>query len=266
MLRLAFLSVLMALALPAQAQLFGQGPPASVTSPTADGRTHGVPASVVSPNPPPFLPGRSPLVVSSRTLRPFGTAHHRHIFIPVPLFYPVYASGYDPGLSIADPSVQAADPPSAPTAAPSQSAETSDSGVASSEDALRQAYIQGVRDALSQQPPDSRYGQHYMDSRENASRGSAPASGETASRESLHPKPQSKPAAVTEPDLAADDSPATVFIFKDGHQFETRNYAIMGQTLYDFSATSLKKVQLSDLDAAATVKANDDRGITVKLQ
>ena len=55
------------------------------------------------------------------------------------------------------------------------------------------------------------------------------------------------------------------FIFKDGHQIETRNFAIMGETLYDFSGSVLKKVQLTDLDKNATVKANDDRGITVKL-
>jgi hypothetical protein len=247
MLRLAFLSALLALTLPAQAQLFSQGPPASATSPTPDGRTHGVPASVVSPNPPPFVPGRQPVVIiSGKPFRPFGTPHRRPIFVPVPLFYPVYGGyGYDPSASVADPSVQALDPP----AASGQSADSTDNAAASSEEALRQAYIQGVRDALAQQQPDSRYGQHYLDSRESVSR----------------PKPQ---AAEKKPDPApkADDSPATVFIFKDGHQLETRNYAIMGQTLYDFSTSNLKKVELGDLDAAATVKANDDRGIAVKLQ
>ena len=62
-----------------------------------------------------------------------------------------------------------------------------------------------------------------------------------------------------------NNSPKTVFIFKDGHQIETRNFAIVGQTLYDFSDSGLKKVQLSEMDKDATVKANDDRGIQVKL-
>lgn len=250
MLRLALFPVLVALALPAQAQLFSQGPPASATSPTPDGRTHGVPASVVSPNPPPFVPGRQPVViVSGKPLRPFGTPRRRPIFIPVPVFYPVYGSGYDSAGSIADPSVQAADP--AP--ASGQSTESTDSAVASGEDALRQAYIQGVHDALAQQQPDTRYGQHYLDARENVAHASA----------------QPKSVAIDkkpDPSPVTDDTPATVFIFKDGHQLETRNYAIMGQTLYDFSASSLKKVELIDLDTAATVKANDDRGIAVKLQ
>jgi hypothetical protein len=39
----------------------------------------------------------------------------------------------------------------------------------------------------------------------------------------------------------------------------------MGQTLYDISSGVVKKVQLTDLDTAATIKANDDRGIVVKL-
>jgi hypothetical protein len=251
MLRLAFFPVVVALALPAQAQLFSQGPPASATSPTPDGRTHGVPASVVSPNPPPFVPGRQPVViVSGKPLRPFGTPRRRPIFIPVPVFYPVYGTGYDNSGSIADPSVQAADPP---PAASGQSTESSDSAAAGSEDALRQAYIQGIRDALAQQQPDSRYGQHYLDARENVPHASA-----QPKNVAIDKKP--------DPGPAIDDTPATVFIFKDGHQLETRNYAIMGQTLYDFSTSGLKKVELTDLDTAATVKANDDRGIAVKLQ
>ena len=62
-----------------------------------------------------------------------------------------------------------------------------------------------------------------------------------------------------------DKSPATVFIFKDGHQMETKNYAIMGGTLFDFSGKTLKKIQIDELDSAATLKANDDRGTVMKL-
>jgi hypothetical protein len=139
-----------------------------------------------------------------------------------------------------------ADPPVAQSVDPSPAqGAAGDSDVAGSEDALRHAYMQGARDAMAQQA-DSRYGQHYLDARESASA-----------------KP---PVAASQPDPQPDDSPATVFIFKDGHQVETRNFAIMGNTLFDFSKKSLTKLELTDLDAAATVKANDDRGITVKLQ
>jgi len=52
----------------------------------------------------------------------------------------------------------------------------------------------------------------------------------------------------------------TVLVFRDGHQQEVSNYAIMGQTVYVFDKR-IQKIALSDLDVSATVKANDDRGI-----
>ncbi|HEY6272116.1 MAG TPA: hypothetical protein VIX19_08995 [Terriglobales bacterium] len=233
----------------AQAQLFSGAPPASATSPTADGRTHGAPASVLSPKVPPFVPGHGPGFVNPVPFRPFGTGRHRDVFIPVPLFYPIYNPGLDSAYpSAADPSVPEANDPA-----------TADSAgnVGDSEDALRQAYLQGVRDAISQQA-SSRYGQHYMDSRESLrAKGSSP-SGDSAT-------PSSASAPKADPQPVADDTPLTVFIFKNGRQIETRNYAIMGQTLYDFSSPNLRKVQLTDLDKAATAKANDDRGVIVKL-
>ncbi len=157
--------------------------------------------------------------------------------------------------------MQATDP--APTQTAGSDSAAAGSGSNSSEDALRAAYIQGMRDALAQQQADSRYGQHYLDSRESAR--AKPQATQPAESKSADSKPLADK-LVAKPKAEVDDTPATVFIFKDGHQLETRNFAIMGKTLYDFSSSTLKKVQLSDLDAAATVKANDDRGITVKLQ
>ena len=59
--------------------------------------------------------------------------------------------------------------------------------------------------------------------------------------------------------------PSTLLIFKDGHQQEISNYAIVGSTLYDLSDGRSKKVQLADLDLRATVKENDDRGVEFQL-
>jgi hypothetical protein len=59
--------------------------------------------------------------------------------------------------------------------------------------------------------------------------------------------------------------PSTVLIFKDGHQQEISNYAIVGATLYDLSDGRTKKVQLADLDLTATVKQNDQRGVEFQL-
>jgi hypothetical protein len=56
--------------------------------------------------------------------------------------------------------------------------------------------------------------------------------------------------------------PPTVLVFRDQHREEIRNYAIVGETLWNFTGQRTKKIPLSDLDLAATVKANDDRGVT----
>lgn len=59
--------------------------------------------------------------------------------------------------------------------------------------------------------------------------------------------------------------PSTLLIFKDGHQQEISNYAIVGPTLYDLSGGRSKKVQLADLDLSATVKQNDERGVEFQI-
>ena len=55
--------------------------------------------------------------------------------------------------------------------------------------------------------------------------------------------------------------PSTVLIFKDGHQSDVVNYAIVGDTLFDFGSGRTKKILLADIDLPATRKANDDRGV-----
>jgi len=57
---------------------------------------------------------------------------------------------------------------------------------------------------------------------------------------------------------------ATVLVFRDGHQEEVSNYAIMGQTLYIFG-TRTQKIGLGDLDVPKTIKLNDDRGVDFHL-
>ena len=257
-----------------QAQFSSHGAPASVVSPTADGRQHGAPATVLSPTPLP--PGIHPpvraVVFVHGPVRRFGSTHtHHQAFVPVPLFYPVYSDGSYP--SVADPYVPdtAADPAQANSEQASQGQGNpgqTNQGQANqgqtaqnasqnpNEDDLRAAYLQGAHDAMTRQDA-SRYGEHYLDARER-------------SRQDAAAEPQrSKPEQASNTEFSMvpveDKSPATVFIFKDGRQFETKNYAIMGGTLFDFSGKVLKKVPVDDLDSTATVKANDDRGVQVKL-
>jgi len=258
MYRRVVLAAVLALALEAmQAQTFSRGIPAGATSPEPDGRQHGIPASLVSPTPLPF--GVHPLVRPPNVrvhgpLRRFGTPGHRArpLFVPVPVFYSYYTDGAYP--SVIDPSTP--DTASAAPADPAQPQQAeSDAQMADerrSDDELRAAYLQGARDALRDQ--QSRYGEHSFDSREQQQ--PAPARERAKRSDEMGP-----PAPAQE-----KKAPATVFIFKDGHQLETRNYAIMGETLYDFSGSTPRKVQLNEIDSAATLKANDDRGVSVKLQ
>jgi hypothetical protein len=55
--------------------------------------------------------------------------------------------------------------------------------------------------------------------------------------------------------------PATVLVFRDEHKQEVKNYAIVGQMLWNFAPQHTQKIPLSDLDIPATTKANDERGV-----
>ncbi len=67
--------------------------------------------------------------------------------------------------------------------------------------------------------------------------------------------------------LAAAEPPQlpTTLVFKDGHQLEIANYAVVSQTLYDLTPGHPRKIALADLDLPATEKQNDDRGVTFQL-
>jgi hypothetical protein len=56
-----------------------------------------------------------------------------------------------------------------------------------------------------------------------------------------------------------------ILVFKDGHQLEIGNYAIVNQTLYDLTPGHPRKIALADLDLPATQKQNDDHGVTFEL-
>jgi hypothetical protein len=70
------------------------------------------------------------------------------------------------------------------------------------------------------------------------------------------------PSSATE---TAAELPQTVLVYRDGHQLEVENYAIQGAFLYDLTPGHPRKIQLADLDLAATQKANDDRGLDFQL-
>jgi hypothetical protein len=57
----------------------------------------------------------------------------------------------------------------------------------------------------------------------------------------------------------------TVLVFRDQHKQEVQNYAIVGQTLWNFAPQRTEKIPLSELDIPATTKVNEDRGVSFRL-
>lgn len=76
--------------------------------------------------------------------------------------------------------------------------------------------------------------------------GSRPAHQESGA--SAQPPDQSQPVA------------ATTLVFRDGTRQETRNYAILGQTLWIFSGERARRLPLSSLDLDATRAINEANG------
>ena len=74
-------------------------------------------------------------------------------------------------------------------------------------------------------------------------------------------KPEAESASKTS---APAIEPKTILVFRDGHKEEVTNYAIVGDQLYDFTSGK-RRVAISDLDIAATTKANDARGMDFRL-
>lgn len=240
----------------AQAQMGSPpGVPASALSITPHNPTPGVPASVTSysafhpPEPMGFNVWNPPTIVGINSLRiprqrgdfdRHGRGHFRQrgygygYAVPYPYAYPSYAE------PAPEPEPQpAADQPSGNAMERelwSRAAEREDRSIDRS-DARRDA-----RTDVRTQADESRYGEHYLDGREA---GRAPA-------------PEAAPVLPELPETAL------VLVLKDGTRMELGNYAIMGQTIYDLGHRG-KKIQLAQVDVAATEKANDERGLEFKL-
>ncbi len=81
----------------------------------------------------------------------------------------------------------------------------------------------------------------------------------------MPPADSASPSAAPASDPPAPDQPQTVLVFKDGHQLDVANYAIVGSTLYDLTPGRPHKIPLSALDLDETTKQNNDRGIDFQI-
>jgi hypothetical protein len=76
------------------------------------------------------------------------------------------------------------------------------------------------------------------------------------------PAPATAPAAM---DKTREPITPTILVFRDRHRAEVRNYAIVGDTLYEFAPQWTRKISLADLDVPATVRINEERGMKFHL-
>jgi hypothetical protein len=63
----------------------------------------------------------------------------------------------------------------------------------------------------------------------------------------------------------APNEPNTVLVFRDGHEREIENYAIVATTLWNFAGAKTEKIPLDSLDIPATIRVNEQRGIDFEL-
>lgn len=197
--------------------------PPSVTSLGFGGRAiNGFPPSVTSLGPRGYTPGFNPAFPNSRPMFGYGYHHHHHNGY-APLGAAVYAV---PLYGYAYPY-------------PDQS------------------------DDAENAPPEGQYEDQYNGGPTIFDRRGP---GAAAYRPPVAPpdndnEPMQGLAEPSAPSPAPTAQPETVLVFKDGHQQEIENYAIVGDTLWDLTGERRHKIALSDLNLDATVKANDDRGI-----
>ena len=132
------------------------------------------------------------------------------------------------------------------------------------DDSMEEEEYRGGPTIFDRRGPGTReYGTDEYVSRDNRSRDTRRRDQEEEDyRAELRSKPgpqeSAQPQEVTE-------QPRTVLVFKDGHEVEVANYAIVGSTLYDLSDNRARKVALAELDLSATVKHNDDRGVDFRV-
>lgn len=113
------------------------------------------------------------------------------------------------------------------------------------QDAYQNAYNQGYADAQGQSQPDRDNQYAYV-------------------RPPLDPE-RMQEAERSHEQTADSIMRSTLLVFRNQHKEEIQNYAIVGDTLWNFAPQQTVKIPLSELDIPATIKANQDRGVTFSV-
>jgi hypothetical protein len=84
-------------------------------------------------------------------------------------------------------------------------------------------------------------------------------------QESAAPVSSELPQQFSSRSTAQQKFPATVFIYRDGHEMEVHDYAILGQTLWVFAGQTARKFPLADFNIAASRQVNEEHGVEFPL-
>ncbi len=126
----------------------------------------------------------------------------------------------------------------------------------------------GPRRQAPQRAYDRGYDEGRADEQDRQDRENVRIARAARLREELATDPRGDTTKAATPSASSVSAPAveprTALVFRDGHNEEVTNYAIIGDQLYDFTSGK-RRIAIADLDLAATTKANDARGMDFRL-
>jgi hypothetical protein len=76
---------------------------------------------------------------------------------------------------------------------------------------------------------------------------------------------QAPPRPAVQPEAKNDQDLPVVLVFLDKHIQEIRNYAVANEMVVAFDGSRTRKYPLMDIDLAATMKLNDERGVNFSV-
>ena len=71
--------------------------------------------------------------------------------------------------------------------------------------------------------------------------------------------------AARRPAPVAEKLLPTIFVYRNGREFQVTDYAIFGHTLWVFGERTARKIPLDTLNLQASKKLNNERGVSFVL-
>ena len=79
-------------------------------------------------------------------------------------------------------------------------------------------------------------------------------------RNNLNQANQNPPVPYADPQPTAQPTPPITVVLSNGQSLQVQNYAVMGDTFWDFSSQPVRKIPVSAIDVSASTKATEASG------